>query len=88
MSATTSEARPHFLFEARHEQFRQTIREFVEREVNPNADQWQQQERIPKSLFLRGGELGFFAHGAAESDAGVGVDRRMAELPSADFGQS
>ncbi len=78
MSATTIEARPDFLFEARHEQFRQTIREFVEREVNPQADLWEQQERVPRSLFLRGGELGFFAHGAAESDGGAGVDCRMA----------
>jgi hypothetical protein len=56
------------VFEARHEQFRQILREFVEREVNPQADQWEQQERIPKSLF---------PHGAAESDGGVGIDCRM-----------
>jgi acyl-CoA dehydrogenase len=61
MSATTIEARPHFLFEARHEQFRQTLREFVGREVNPQADLWEHQERVPKALFLRGGELGLRA---------------------------
>jgi acyl-CoA dehydrogenase len=78
MSATTIEARPHFLFEPQHEQFRQTIREFVEREVNPQAEQWERQERIPKSLFLRGGGLGFFAHGAPENYGGLGIDCRMA----------
>ena len=76
MSAISIEARPHFLFEVRHEQIRQTIREFVEREVNPLADQWEQQERIPKSLFLRGGELGFFAHSAPENYGGLGIDCR------------
>ena len=78
MSATTIEARTHFLFEPPHDQFRETIREFVEREVNPQADKWEQEERIPKSLFLLGGELGFFAHGGPEEYGGTGIDCRMA----------
>jgi alkylation response protein AidB-like acyl-CoA dehydrogenase len=78
MSVAAIETQPSFLFEPRHEQFRQAVRQFVEREVNPQADLWEEQGRIPKSLFLRGGELGFFAHGVPEADGGTGIDCRMA----------
>jgi acyl-CoA dehydrogenase len=78
MTIAAIETQASFLFERRHEQFRQAVREFVEREVNPHADRWEEQERIPKSLFLRGGELGFFAHGVPKVDGGMGVDCRMA----------
>jgi alkylation response protein AidB-like acyl-CoA dehydrogenase len=77
-STATVDELSHFLFEPRHEQFRQTVRQFVEQEVNPHADEWEQQERVPKSLFLRGAELGFFAHGAPEKFGGTGIDCRMA----------
>ena len=76
-TATTQPAE-HLLFEPRHEQFRQTVRAFVEREVNPHAELWEQEEKFPKSLFLRGGELGFFAQGVPEEFGGSGIDCRMA----------
>lgn len=68
----------HYLFEEEHELFRRTVRQFVEREVNPRADEWERAGRIPKSLFLRGGELGFFGHGVPEDEGGTGVDCRLA----------
>lgn len=68
----------HFLFEDEHEQFRRTVRQFVQREVDPHADEWEAACRIPKSLFLRGGELGFFGHCVPESYGGDGTDVRMA----------
>ena len=77
-TAAMTEIRPHFLFEPRHDQFRRRLREFADREVNPRADEWEREGRIPKSLFLRGGELKFFAHGGPESHGGTGFDCRMA----------
>lgn len=71
-------AAQHFLFEAEHEQFRRSIRQFVAREVNPHADEWEAACRIPKSLFERAGELGFFGHGVPEAFGGTGLDCRMA----------
>ena len=77
-SVATTNIAEHLLFEPKHEQFRGVVREFVEREVNPHADAWEEQERFPKTLFLRGGELGFFAQGAPEAWGGSGIDVRMA----------
>ena len=64
--ATTISSPPttaaHFLLSEEHELLRKTVRQFLEREVNPHADRWEEAGIIPKELFLRGGELGFFGH--------------------------
>ncbi len=78
-AATIAEATAqHFLFTEEHDLFRRTIRQFLEREVNAHADEWEQAGRVPKSLFLRGGELGFFGHGVSDEYGGNGADCRMA----------
>jgi alkylation response protein AidB-like acyl-CoA dehydrogenase len=77
-SAGQTQAATHYLFEEEHEIFRRTIRQFVEREVNPHAEEWEQAGRIPKEFFLRGGELGFFGHGVPEAYGGYDADCRMA----------
>jgi alkylation response protein AidB-like acyl-CoA dehydrogenase len=80
-TAKTNDA-PHLLFEPRHDEFRQVVRDFVQREVNPNAEAWEEAEQFPKTLFLRGGELGLFAQGAPEQYGGTGIDCRMAIVMS------
>lgn len=76
--ATTAPAKTSFLFEEEHDQFRRTIRQFVEREIDPHADAWEAACRIPKSLFLRAGEVGFFGHNVPEQYGGHGGDCRFA----------
>ncbi len=77
-----------WLFEPQHQAFRQQVRAFVEREVNPQADAWEEAGRIPKSLFLRGGELGFFAHGTPPEFGGTGIDCRMAIVMAEELSRS
>jgi len=74
---TSSTAPSHFLFDDEHDQFRRTIRQFLEREVNPRADELEAAGIVPRELFLRGGELGFFGHGVPEAYGGYGTDCRM-----------
>lgn len=76
--ATTAPPKTSFLFEDEHDQFRRTVRQFVQREVDPQADQWEAACRTPKSMFLRGGELGFFGHNVPEQYGGHGGDCRFA----------
>ncbi len=71
-----------FLFEPRHQEFRRLVRAFVEREVNPNADAWEEAGRVPRALFLKAGELGLFRHGVPEAEGGSGIDCRMAIVMS------
>ena len=70
----------HFLFDDEHEQLRRTVRQFVGREINPHAEKWEADCRIPKSLFLRGGEIGLFGHSVAPQYGGIGADCRMAVI--------
>ena len=46
-------------FTPEHDMLRRTIRSFVEREVTPQVDAWEDAGRIPRSLWRRMGELGF-----------------------------
>src|SRR5262245_35862908 len=48
----------HRLFSAEHEMLRTTIRAFVEKEVVPHVDGWEDAGRIPKAFWRRLGELG------------------------------
>lgn len=75
-ASTTAEG--HFLFGPEHDQFRRTVRQFLEREVNPRADELEAAGIVPRELFLRGGELGFFGHCVPEEYGGLGADCRMA----------
>ena len=57
-----------------HELFRQTVREFMEKEVVPHADAWEEAGRIPRDIWKKMGELGFLGinfpekYGGAEAD--------------------
>jgi len=46
-------------FDDEHELLRRTIRAFVDKEVAPHVDEWEEAGRIPKSFWRRMGELGF-----------------------------
>lgn len=77
-SASAVGSAGHFLFTEEHQLFRRTIRQFLEREVNPHADEWEKAGKMPKAMWLRGGELGFFGHRIGEEYGGNGSDTRMA----------
>ena len=46
-------------FTGEHDMLRRSIRAFVEREVTPHVDLWEEEGRIPRSFWQRMGELGF-----------------------------
>ena len=41
-----------------NEIFRETVSRFVQQEITPNVDDWEQREQIPRELFRRMGTLG------------------------------
>lgn len=47
------------LFTPEHEIFRQTIRQFIENELAPHAEEWEEAGEVPREIFLRMGELGY-----------------------------
>lgn len=61
-------------FNEEHEQFRRTVRQFVEAEVAPHADEWEASRRIPREVFRKMGEMGFLGVLFPEELGGSGGD--------------
>lgn len=61
-------------FSPEHEQFRQTVRSFAEKELAPNADAWEEEECFPNSVFKRAGDLGILGAHFPEAHGGAGLD--------------
>jgi alkylation response protein AidB-like acyl-CoA dehydrogenase len=66
-------ARRHFIFTDEHEQLRESIRAFVEKELAPHADEWEQ-TTFPDWVFRRMGELGLLGLSFPEDYGGQGGD--------------
>jgi acyl-CoA dehydrogenase len=45
------------LFGPEHEEFRGTVRRFIDKEIRPNVDRWEQAQQFPRDLFRRFGAL-------------------------------
>ena len=61
------------LFEADHELFRDSVREFVEREVTPSVAKWEAQGRVDKEMFRAAGRAGLLGMAVPEEHGGGGV---------------
>ena len=57
-----------------HEIFRQSVRDFVLKEVAPNINQWEEDQKIPREVFTRMGELGFLGINFPEAYGGTNND--------------
>ncbi|MBC7253159.1 MAG: acyl-CoA dehydrogenase family protein [Actinobacteria bacterium] len=61
-------------FTQEHEMLRQSVREFVERELVPHADEWEAEGMFPDWVFRRLGELGYLGLHFPEEYGGGGGD--------------
>jgi alkylation response protein AidB-like acyl-CoA dehydrogenase len=66
------------LFQPEHDIFRQTIREFVENELAPHADEWEEAGEVPREIFERMGALGYL--GMRYPEEYGGGDDPLAEM--------
>ena len=64
----------HPMFSEEHELFRDAVRKFVEKELAPHADEWEEAEGFPDSVFTRMGELGYLGLRFPEKYGGQGCD--------------
>ena len=62
------------LFDDEHEQFRASVRAFLQREVVPNLDRWERDGIVDRDLFLRAGAAGFLGMSAPVELGGGGVE--------------
>lgn len=62
-------------FTEEHEMFRHTVRSFVEKEINPYVDEWEEEGIFPAhELFKKMGDLGFLGLNYPEEYGGVDAD--------------
>ena len=61
-------------FREEHQQFRNTVRRFAEKELAPYADEWEKAELFPNEVFKKAGDLGLFAAHYPEEHGGLGGD--------------
>ena len=59
------------IFDDEHNMFRQAVRRFVQNEVTPYHEQWEHEGIVPRSLWLKAGELGFLCMDAPEAYGGL-----------------
>jgi len=57
-----------------HNLFRESLSEFLEREVRPNIEKWEKDGRIPKSIWKKMGDMGFLGLSYPEKYGGSGLD--------------
>lgn len=62
-------------FTPEHEEFRRTVKQFVDNEINPNVEKWEEEGIFPAhELFAKMGELGLLGVTKPEEYGGLGLD--------------
>jgi alkylation response protein AidB-like acyl-CoA dehydrogenase len=61
------------IYEQEHEDFRATVRAFMEKEVVPRHDQWEKDGQVSREVWLRAGEQGLLCFDVDEEYGGAGV---------------
>jgi long-chain-acyl-CoA dehydrogenase len=62
------------VLEAEHEEFRKTVRDYIERELEPNAEQWESARLVDRSAWVTAGKYGLIGFNMPEEFGGSGVD--------------
>ena len=61
-------------FNEDHEIFRQTLRQFIDKEVIPNTEKWETERHVPKEIYKKMGDLGYLGINFPESCGGSDAD--------------
>ena len=63
-----------YYFTEEHELFRESFRTFLEKEVKPYIDQWEEDRRTPRDIWKKMGDMGFLGLSYPEKYGGMELD--------------
>src|SRR5437879_12060603 len=72
-------------YNADHEAFRDVMRRFVTREIEPFAHEWDEAGEFPRSPSVKAAEIGLLGLGFPEECGGVAADQFMTLVASQDL---
>ncbi|MCE9574864.1 MAG: acyl-CoA dehydrogenase family protein, partial [Deltaproteobacteria bacterium] len=76
-------------FTDEHHQLRRTVRDFVEKEINPHCDEWEAAGALPAhQIFKKMGALGLLGVNKPEAYGGMGLDYSYQAVVSEELGNS
>lgn len=61
-------------FTEEHNLFRQSLRDFIDREIQPHIDQWEEDRRVPREIWKKMGDMGFLGIGYPAEYGGSNLD--------------
>ncbi|VDD92657.1 unnamed protein product [Enterobius vermicularis] len=71
----SSQTRHHILYTSKHFQFRSSLGQLIDKEINPFVDIWEEERRFPAhKLFKKLGSLGIFGVNKPAEYGGLGLD--------------
>ena len=71
------------IFDDEHEMFRDSVRSFMQNEIQPHTDEWHEQGIVDREAFRKAGEQGLLLMWADEKYGGAGVSD--SDLVNGDF---
>jgi len=61
-------------FTEEHEVFRQSFKDFLQKEVVPHVEKWEKTGTIERFIWKKFGDMGYFGLNTSEEDGGLGLD--------------
>ena len=74
MTTTDQATSRRAIFDDDHEDFRESIRRWLTKEVEPNFEQWEEDGIVPREVFAAAGANGFIGTQIPDEYGGAGVD--------------
>ena len=62
------------IFDEEHDMFRESVRSFIDKEIAPNHEKWEQNGKVDKEMFQKAGSTGFLGMAIPEEYGGGGVE--------------
>ncbi len=75
------------MFSEEHELFRDAVRKFVDKELAPHAEEWEEAEEFPNSVFPRMSEVGFLDQRHPEATSGENRELLFSGIVAEELGR-